>query len=207
MEFEPKERELGFVFKKNRSILFLIFFLILLSGCSKNNYETDIEINKEMTKIIKSDEEAVNTRNVDLALSNYATKILTNEIKQLQKESFENYKRLGITLNTSDIKVIYVKDNEAIIKCLNKYRTPKFDENNNFQNDNYMLHFMIKENEKWKFNFSYIEKRIFVKKNGELDLRNEEFSGWDETKFWDETIKEMKKQNILPTEYLKENPI
>lgn len=188
-----------------KKVFFILFILFILSGCEDNKKHT--EIDKTISTLIKTDETAVNTRNVELAISNYSSEVLTEEIKKLQKESFVNYENLGMTLTTSDIEVAYIKDNEAIVKTINKYRTPEFNPNNNFQNDNDMLHFLVKENNQWKFNFSFIIKRVFLKSNGDLDLNNEEFSGWDETDFWNRKIKDMKKQNILPSKYMEENPI
>lgn len=189
-----------------KKTFFSFFFVVfILSGCEDNEKHT--EIDKEISTLIRTDEIAVNTRDVELALSNYSSEILTEEIKKLQKESFLNYENLGMNLTISDIEVVYTKDNEAIVKTLNKYRTPEFNPNNNFQNDNNMLHFLVKENDQWKFSFSFIIKRVFLNSSNKLDIKNKEFPGWDETDFWDQKINDIKNQNILPSQYMEENPI
>jgi hypothetical protein len=190
---------------KKNYYFFVLIFTFLLSGCGLTSTQENLD--EEIIKVIKSDETAINTRDVDLAISNYSSKNLTNEIKQLQTETFKNFENLKLSLKTHDIEVIYVKKNEAVVKTLNKYRTPTFNPDNNFQNDNNMLHFFIKEDGNWKFNYSYIVKRVFLNENGSLDLENKKFLGWDESKIWDERIKKMKEQNALPSQFLEENPL
>lgn len=200
--------------KKN---FFLLIIVFLLSGCSStlkedtdgfNEHGIPLELEEEIIEVINLDETAVNTKNVDLAISNYSSKNLTSNIKETQTEAFKYFEDFGVSLSVHNIEVIYIKENEAIVKTLNKYRTSEFNHNNNIQNDNYMLHFLIKEDDnKWKFNYSYIVKRIFLNEDGNLDIENKNFQGWDESENWDKEIKKIKEQNALPSQFIKENSL
>jgi len=181
-----------------RNYFFLLIVTFLLIGCES------ISDSDEIVKVINLDEIAFNTRDVDLAISNYSSRNLTSEIRELQKESYENFEELGLTLIIEDIEVLYIKNKEAVVRTLNKYRTPTFNLDNNFQNDNDMLHFLIKEDGKWKYNYSYIVKRVFLNEDGSLDIEDKESLGWDESEIWEDRIKEMKDKNILPSEFMED---
>lgn len=169
-----------------------------------NANNVPVEIEKEILQVIKADVEATNSRDIEKVMKNFSSENQTEEVRQYTKDSLASFENIKLTLENKDTEVIYLKGKEALVKTTLEKRTPEFDATNNWQSNISVIHVLVKEEDGWKLSGSYATKNVFLKEDGTLDVNNELFTGTDDTAKWDGYIKEIKDQNLVPSEYLNE---
>lgn len=118
------------------------------------------------------------------------------------EEIMQKYTELDVTVTIDEQKLLYKKDNEALIDVISTTRTPEFDPYSNWQNDRQVIYLLTKEEDQWKISSERVVKVTYLNEDGTLDTKYENFPGIDYSEYWDAKIKELQELDILPSEYL-----
>src|SRR5690606_37582727 len=177
---------------------------IKVSGEKKkeiNEHDVAVDMEQDAIAVIRENLDAVNKRDVDT----YVTHILNapDNFKEELSTTFTTYDNVGLKMEFVSGEALYAKDDEIVLKVLQTNRTDEFNPNQNFQSDATALHVLKLTEDGWKFSNTITIKQNWLLEDGSLDETGETFPNTDIVETWDNHIKEMKAQDILPSEYIK----
>lgn len=189
-------------------LLVLLTAIFVLGACGndsdKEGSETGVNEaeEKEILKVYEDLVAAYNKRDAEAVIETYGLAMKKDGFAEEIEEITQKYTELNVTVTVDEQKLLYKKDNEALIDVITSTRTPEFDPNSNWQNDRRVIHLLTKEEDQWKISTERVVKLTYLNEDGTLDTEYENFQGFDYSHYWDDKINELQQLDILPSEYL-----